>query len=276
MTSAVPEFARVAEQVAPKLFRMARQMCRRPEDAEDLVQDALLQGFRKWGQFEGRADPATWLYTIATRLCYRRHRRRAGEPAHLESLSALLPAPSDHLFPLASPAEGPFDLHLRAEAERTVRESLAGLPPGVRLPLVLTEIAELSTAEVARILGLKEATVKTRVHRGRLRLRRALLDRVAAGGRGTSPPPVGTVPADHTRQVCLDLLRAKQEALDRHAPFPVSGDEMCARCRSVFAALDFSRDICRSLDSGELPAPIRAWLRTANAAPPSPRRVPHR
>jgi RNA polymerase sigma-70 factor (ECF subfamily) len=84
-------FEALAETVAPRLFRIAMRMCRNPADAEDLVQETLLQGFRKWRQFEGRSNPSTWLYTIAARLCQRRHRRRAGEPARVESLSDVVP-----------------------------------------------------------------------------------------------------------------------------------------------------------------------------------------
>jgi RNA polymerase sigma-70 factor (ECF subfamily) len=249
------DFGRVAEHLTPRLMRVAQQMCRSRQDAEDLVQDTLLQGFRKWHQFEGRSDPATWLYTIASRLCRRRHRRRAGEPPRLEPLSDLLPSAADPVLDLVAAGDGPLDAHLRADAEQAVKRALASLPLHVRLPLVLADIAELPTSAIAAILGLKEATVKTRVHRARLRLRRALLARLP--GR-PGPPP------DHDRQVCLDLLRAKQESLDRGVPFQLSPQELCVRCRSVFAALDLGRDACGALGGGEIPPRIRQLIR-ANA-----------
>ena len=257
-TAANGEFAAVAETVAPRLFRVALRMCRRPEDAEDLVQDTLLQGFRTWSQFEGRASPSTWLYTIAARLCQRRHRRRAGEPARVESLSELLPAASDPVPTLPASVEGPLDAHLRQEAKRTVAAALAQLPASFRLPLVLADIAELSTPEIAKILGLKEPTVKTRIHRGRLLIRRALLARLP----GRAAPPPG-----HGRQICLDLLQAKQDALDRHAPFPFSNDELCARCQAVFATLDLGRDVCALLGRGELPLSLRDLIRSHSPSP---------
>jgi RNA polymerase sigma-70 factor (ECF subfamily) len=245
------DFAHVAERVAGRLYRIGLRMCRSPEEAEDLVQDTLLQGFRKWGQFEGRSDPATWLYTIAGRLCQRRRRRRAGEPTRVESLSSLLPSSGDPILSLPAAGASPLDEHLRTIAEQTVSEALARLPPHVRLPLVLADIAELSTAEIARILGLKEATVKTRVHRARLRLRRALLEELPVR---PAPPP------DHGRQICLDLLQAKQDAMDRRAPFPFSSEELCARCQSLFSTLDLGREACASLGRGELPARLRALI----------------
>ena len=245
------DFAQVAERVAGRLYRIGLRMCGSAEEAEDLVQDTLLQGFRKWEQFEGRSDPATWLYTIAGRLCQRRHRRRAGEPRRIESLSSLLPSPADPVLSLPSAEGSPLDEHLRKAAERAVSTALAQLPPDVRLPLVLADIAELSTSEIARILGLKAATVKTRVHRARLRLRRALLEQL---------PGRPARPSDHDRQLCLDLLQAKQEAMDRHAPFPFSSEELCARCRSVFTTLDLGRDTCVNIGRGELPPRLRALI----------------
>lgn len=246
-----PDFAAVAEDVAPRLLRMATRMCGNRADAEDLVQDTLLQAFRKWDQFEGRSSPATWLYTIATRLCQRRRHRRAGEPKQLEPLSELLPVPSDPVPALSSAADGPLEAHVRHEAERTVAAALDQLPPNVRLPLVLADIAELTTSEIAKVLGLKEATVKTRIHRARLAVRRALLQHL---------PTTAAPPPDHDRQVCLDLLAAKQEAMDRHVAFPYSGDALCARCRALFATLDLGRDVCGTLGTGALPASIRRIL----------------
>jgi len=245
-------FASVAERAAPRLYRTAVRLCGNPSDAEDLVQDTLLQGFRKWSQFEGRSDPQTWLYTIAGRLCQRRHRRRAGEPRRMESLSTLLPTPADPLVTLPSDEPDPASLHLRTVAEETVAAALTELPVAFRLPLVLSDIAELGTREIGAILGLKEATVKTRLHRARLRLRRALVERLPA--RQGQPP-------SHDRQVCLDLLRAKQESLDRHVPFPFSSEALCDRCRALFDTLDFSRGVCSRLDQGTLPPSIAALLR---------------
>ncbi len=257
-----PAFADVAERVAPRLFRIGLRMCGNSHDAEDLVQDTLLQGFRKWRQFEGRSDPATWLYTIAGRICQRRHRLRAGEPKRLESLGTLLPSPGDPVMAVPAGGEGALDEYLRKDAQRVIAAALETLPAPTRLPLVLSDIAELSTAEIARILGLKEATVKTRVHRARLRLRRALLEHLPAR---PAPPP------DHDRGVCLDLLQAKQDAMDCHAPFPFSNEELCVRCRSVFATLDLAHETCANVGRGTLPSAIQALIDRQRVALPTPR-----
>ena len=66
--SADEEIPRLVEEHGGKMFGLAKRMCRTVEQAEDLVQETFLQAYRKWDQFEGRSSPATWLYTIASRV----------------------------------------------------------------------------------------------------------------------------------------------------------------------------------------------------------------
>jgi RNA polymerase sigma-70 factor (ECF subfamily) len=236
MSHARPGFEEMAVRTRPRLLRTAAALCRNPDEAQDLVQDTLVQAYRKWDQFEGRSDATTWLYTIAARLCRRRHRRRAGEPQRLEPLADLLPSSEG---PLVDPATvNPHDTLAREELRRVVTQAIAGLPPAFRLPLVLVDIAELPIADAARVLGLKPATVKTRVHRARLKLRTVLAGALPKGR---------TVACTHERRVCLDLLEAKQQALDRGVPFALSEAELCDRCRSVMATLDLGKEVCRTL-----------------------------
>lgn len=239
-----------------RLYGLGLKLCGNPEDAEDLVQEIFLQAYRKWDQFEGRSDPSSWLYTIGARACQRMHRRRAGEPTRLEALADLLPAEGETVPDPG--AEVPFDAQVRREARETIDRALQELPPDFRLTLVLKEIAELSVAQVAQVLGIKPATVKTRVHRARLALRKALLAELAPA----APERVEARGAkgSHPRSVCLDLLRGKQEALDRGAEFPVPSDVLCERCRAMFNSLDLARDLCRDLAGGKLPPELRTLV----------------
>jgi len=251
-----------------RLYGLGLKLCGNPEDAEDLVQEVFLQAYRKWHQFEGRSDPSSWLYTIGARACQRMHRRRSGEPARMEPLAALLPNEDDAV---PDPeAEGPLDAQLRREAREVIDRALLALPPDFRLTLVLKDIAELSVSEVAEILGIKEATVKTRVHRGRLALRKAMLDELPIGREGRpgrssrSDQAQGAArPAEHAkhpRSVCLELLRGKQEALDRGVEFPVAHELLCERCEALFSSLDLARDLCRDVDGGALPSKVRELI----------------
>ena len=159
-----------------RLYALGLRFCGNAEEAQDMVQETFLQAWRKWEQFEGRARASTWLYRIASRVCQRFHRKRAGEPDRLESLDALPFAGAD----LAVVPDGPLTRVLREDARSEVEQAIADLPLAFRMPLVLKEIAGFSVAEVADVLGLKAATVKTRLHRARLRVRQALEGRCRA------------------------------------------------------------------------------------------------
>lgn len=246
--SADEAIPRLLDEHGGRIYKVAMKLCGHPEDAADLVQDVFLQAYRKWHQFHGDSQATTWLYTIAARACRRSRRRRAGEPAKLESLDELLPNPGDGIPDLHEEATGPLAEHLQKEARESVERAVSELPDAFRMPLVLKELLELPVSEVAAILGVKEATVKTRLHRARLLLRR----RVAEGlPQKPAPHP------NHARSVCLDLLAAKQEALDRGVPFRVPPEELCTRCEALFDTLDLTQQVCLELRDGELPAPLR-------------------
>ncbi|MHC4938133.1 MAG: RNA polymerase sigma factor [Planctomycetota bacterium] len=239
---AVPQLVR---EHGGQLYGIARKLCGNAEDAEDLVQETFLQAYRKWSQFEGRAKPLTWLYTIASRACIRMHRKRSGEPEHMTSLQELLPFTEGEMPVI----EDPLDEQIRQEGIHFVQAAILELPMDFRMPLVLKDIIGLPLSEIAKILDLKEATVKTRVHRARLKVRKEL-EQVMK--RRDLPP------AAYERQVCLDLLDAKQEALDHGVDMPQK--IVCDRCKAVFASLDFSQQLCARLGEGELPDDIRERL----------------
>ena len=245
--------SRLMEEHGGKIYGLGLRVCKGPAEAEDLVQETFLRAFRHWDQFQGRSEPSSWLYTIATRLCRRMHRKRSGEPDHLESLTELLPS-AEEAVPAPPEHSDPLDQQLRRETRERVQEGLAALPLDFRMPLVLKDIAELSISQIAEILGIKEATVKTRIHRARLKLRQVLAEGLPRGG------PRDPEDRPHSRQVCLDLLQAKQEALDRGVELPVSAQELCSRCNAMFRTLDLAATVCRELGRGELPAEVRELL----------------
>jgi len=242
---------RLLEVHGNRLYGLGLRLCESPEAARDLVQETFLRAFRHWDRFEGRSDPGTWLYAIAANTCKRLSRKRAGEPRHLEPLEALMPKRGEPVLAPDGAVGQPESELRRREAQRIVGEALQELPFDYRLPLVLKDIAELSVGEVAEILGLKEGTVKTRVHRARLKLRQ-LLER--------NLPRVEMPEHDHARSVCLDLLEAKQAAMDRGAPFPFSEEELCVRCRALLESLDLAHEACHSLLGGPLPPELRALI----------------
>jgi RNA polymerase sigma-70 factor (ECF subfamily) len=246
--SAAAAIARLLDEQGGKIYGLGLRLCGSREDAEDLVQETFLQAFRKWDQFQGRrgAQPSTWLYTIAARLCQRKHRRRSGQPKNIASLESLMPSGP---APIADPdAEPVVAKAAQREALEAVEAQILELPETFRMAVVFKDVLDLSVAEAAAALHIRENTLKTRVHRARMMLRGALDGRVSTR---RVPAPV------YEKQVCMDLLRAKQAALDAGREFPVQNDLVCQRCRAVFAGLDLAADTCKLLAQGQLPGPLR-------------------
>ena len=86
---------------------------------------------------------------------------------------------------------------------------------------------------------------------------------------GLASDPLEVVKSDARSQVCLDLLHAKMESLDRGVPFAVPNEDLCERCRSMFAGLDLGRDACINIRAGNLPEPVAARLREHIGVDPS-------
>jgi RNA polymerase sigma-70 factor (ECF subfamily) len=238
--------------VAPKVRALALRMCRDPHDADDLVQEVFLQAQRKWGSFEGRAAPGTWMYVIAARLCRGRHRRRfGGRDTRMPALSQVTPF-AESTVSAAGLNESPLARAEEREGLEAVQGAIVRMPQQFRVPFVLSEVFELPVSEVAAALKLKPETVRTRVHRARLLVRRELL---SAARRRPAPKP------EYERKTCIDLLAAKLASLDEGVEFRQGDEVMCRRCRAVFHELDLVRDACSRLAAGSLPASLREAIR---------------
>ena len=161
----------------------------------------------------------------------------------------------DSVIDLAIDRRQPADPLMRAEARAMVQTAILALPPQYRVPLVMKDILELPLEECAQALGLKLDTVKTRIHRARLALRKVLNDGLRTR---RAPEP------EYDRQLCLDLLGAKLEAMDSGRAFPIGRDVMCERCRSIFAELDLGQNSCAELLE-KIPAEARKRIEKAIA-----------
>lgn len=206
---------------------------------DEIVQDTFLEAHRSWDGFEGRSRASTWLGGIAFRQWRRRHRRRSGEPETIPSLEELLPFGDTTSSMIPGEQETPLEHSIRLEAAETVHQAILSLPEDFRLPLVMKEMLEIPIAEVADALGLKPETVKTRLHRARLRIREAMR---------RSLPQSPAVPPDYDRQTCIDLMNAKLDAQDAGRRFPVANEILCERCLTIFRELDLAVDLSRSFD----------------------------
>lgn len=146
------------------VFALLSRMLGRGPHVEDLAQETFLRAHRALPDFDpgGAAKVSTWLLTIATRLALDERKRRRPEIAADVEADAL---PSH-----SSPHRDRERAELRVALERAARE----LPDDQCAALVLSEIDGLSLAEVGSVLGIPEATAKTRVHRAREKMKASL------------------------------------------------------------------------------------------------------
>ena len=157
------------------VYSFSMKVCGHPEDAEDTMQDVLLKSIPHLAKFESSRALAVWLYKVARNRCISNRRGDKNSQAKNISLDELMPDGRE-LAELLSNTPGPEAAALHHETAEHLRQAVLAVPPGYRMVLVLHDMEELSTAEVAQITGLREGTVRVRLHRARLLVRRHLAE----------------------------------------------------------------------------------------------------
>ena len=162
-----------AQEVALRFSFMA---CGHTEDAEDVMQDALLQTYRYVARIKRPEAFRTWLFATVRNACRMKRRRRVDEPRHHESLEQGLEAGDGESTPIdvEDYAMKPDEAAINAWLGTRLRAAMNALPPSHRVIVFLRAMEGLSTREVARVLRISEANVKTQLHRARVRLRKEL------------------------------------------------------------------------------------------------------
>ena len=155
-----------------------------PADAQDAMQDTLLSAFKHIGGFQGRSKFSTWLVSIARNAALQRLRGRRP----MESLDQNDSQEDDDFRPrqIAAWQENPEQNHSKSEIQQLVERGLLQLPAKYRIIVMLRDIEQLSTDDVAHQLGLTVPAVKTRLLRGRLMLREWLAPHLTTSARGAA------------------------------------------------------------------------------------------
>lgn len=157
-------FAALVERHERRVYNLALRMTGREEDARDATQDAFLTVLRKLSSFRGEAAFTTWLHRVAVNACYDILRKRQRQPM-LDR--------GDEDRPAAEPPPVP-DHADTTDLSIDVQRALLEVPEDFRAAMILHDVQDLPQDEVARILGVPVGTVKSRLHRGRIALARAL------------------------------------------------------------------------------------------------------
>lgn len=167
-------FDELVRRHAPGLYAVVVRLCADAHEAEEVTQETFLRAWRGLPAFRGDAQFFTWLYRIGVNEASRRADRRQRRADVVVSLDEH----REHESPDRSlrPADRAEQTELRRDLERAI----ASLPVDHRTVVVLRDIEGLSTAQAAVVLGLREAALKSRLHRARELLRTLLADHAAA------------------------------------------------------------------------------------------------
>lgn len=169
-----PTWEEVVRDHSARVYRLAYRLTGNPHDAEDLTQDVFVRVFRSLHRFQ----PGTfegWLHRITTNLFLDGARRR--QKIRFDGLGEN----SDERLPSNRPS--PQQTIDDADLDHDVATALSDLAPEFRAAVVLCDIEGLSYEEIADVLDVKIGTVRSRIHRGRAQLRRALAHRTPTGDR---------------------------------------------------------------------------------------------
>lgn len=161
-----------------RVYRLLYRMMGSKEDAEDLTQETFLSLHRYGHRFRAEARFSTFVYRVAANAALNRRRSLGRGRARVEKLKHRQAAGDD----LPSSPRNPEDATLGGELTACVRNALDQLSPSLRMPVILYDIEGLAYGEVAKVLGIAEGTVKSRIHRARRALRENLKELL-----GTTP-----------------------------------------------------------------------------------------
>ena len=199
----------IIQQHNRRLFRLARSMVRDDGDAEDVLQEAYLRAFSTLSSFRGDSSLATWLTRIVTNEALQRLRRHVEPPLDAAQIAAQSASDNVVSFPLSSSRPmDPERIMAQRELTRLVEREIDKLPIDFRTVLVARVVEGMSIEETAEALGILPETVKTRLHRARRLLRRALVEQI-------DPQFADAFPFDGKR--CARLADAVVERL-KHSP----------------------------------------------------------
>ena len=172
-------FNLLVEHYQRPLYNLCLRMLASPEAAEDATQEAFIAAYRAIGRFRGGAEGGgraagfrAWLFRIGANACYDELRRRRARPA--ASLDEPR-GPSGRVPEIENPGPALAEIAETAELGRALQEALRALPSDQRLAIVLCDVQGLDYSEIAQVMGVSLGTVKSRINRGRSRLRAFLL-----------------------------------------------------------------------------------------------------
>ena len=250
------------------VFSFSMKVCGQRQDAEDTMQEVLLKSIPNLPKFDSPRALMVWLYKVAKNRCLMSRRRSKFAPKEALSLEELMPDRQELQKLSGSPDGTPETSLLRRENAKHLREAVQKLPAEYRLILVLHDMEELSDEDVAEITGLRPGTIRVRLHRARLFVRKELAKQDQHRmRRQTAKSPGGMhLSAQPRQRRCKEMFAELSNYLDDELDDSLCEElekhmDGCEPCKAFLSSLEKSIQQCRTAPN-ESPDPrVAAKLR---------------
>ena len=239
------------------VFSFSMRVCGQREDAQDTMQEVLLKSIPYLPKFDSPKALLVWLYKVAKNRCLMSRRKSKFGPPQEISLDDLMPDRKELEQLTADGRINPEAFAIRGEQASRLREAVQKLPPQYRIILVLRDMEGLTDDEVSEITGVRAGTIRVRLHRARLFVRKELMrtwmprqkkkvpEQTRAGkSRPASCKAMFAELSDYLDEQLDDSLC---EELERH----ING---CAPCKTFLATLEATIAQCRSMGGDRAPS----------------------
>jgi RNA polymerase sigma-70 factor (ECF subfamily) len=231
--------------MAPSIHRFGLRMCRNVHDAEDVLQDVLIEIAKHVDAFEGRSAFSSWVFALTRSACARRRR----------GLKHQAPVGDEQLPEEPDPAASPEVRAGGRELAAALARALDSLPEDYREAILLRDVEGLSAPEAAGAVGISVDALKSRLHRARAALRTALAPFVEP--EPAAPGPGCPVVAElWSKKLEGDLRRSDCAAMEQH----ILG---CPACADACDALKRALLACQRTGAEDVPAAVQAGVRAA-------------
>ncbi len=265
------------------VFSFSMRVCGQREDAEDTMQEVLLKSVPYLPKFENPKALLVWLYKVAKNRCLMSRRRSKFAPQQELSLDELMPDRKELEHLSADGGINPETFAIRSEEAGRLRDAIQKLPPQYKIVLVLRDMEGLTDEEVAEITGFRAGTVRVRLHRARLFVRKELMkNRKSPRSKAQAMIKTvasGTVPTEPPRPArCKAMFAELSDYLDEQLDDSLCEElekhlDGCGPCKVFLASLAATIDECRkspcraSCGPQRRPSSAGSWPRTTNEPP---------
>lgn len=254
----------ILPELLPKLYRLAYGILQDPVEAQDAVQDAMVNLLARGESFGERSSIGTWLYrvTVNASLDRLRARRRKGETIPIEDFLPKFTDDGRYAEEIVDWSQQPLERLLSKEAKETLEKALGSLPEEQRVVILMKDMEELSLADISRALDLSIPAVKSRLHRARLAIRGVISSYFREWGERPSERPKAKRKHKQTCKEIVEILcdylegelpQEEKEELDRHV-------EDCPPCLAFLNTYRRTSQLCKALRPEDIPVELKMRL----------------